>query len=344
MATKVALVTGANAGIGFALVRRLAGEAVKLGEKTTVVLGCRSKARGDEAVKKIVEEFPGASVELLVIDVSDPASVLEASAEFKRRFGRLDALYLNAGIYPSSGILLWPFDRTPWGFVKQPRGLKTERGFGQVFATNLLGHHMLIEELEDALAAARPGRVVWVSSRTSSRRHFSWEDLQHLSGPDAYGTSKFLCDTVSKALNERLRARDVYVFTACPGFVFSGLTEHMIYFRSLLFWGTWLLSWVFSLLRVSPHAGAEVLHWFWRQDPRTLDTGAKYAANKDDSIGTCWYPPSTLEEARRLECELRALARPFRAPAPAPAGPAPRQKSPSRARTPPRKAAAQKVS
>jgi NAD(P)-dependent dehydrogenase (short-subunit alcohol dehydrogenase family) len=85
MTTTIALVTGANKGIGHETVRRLAG----LG--WTVLLGSRDPARGQAAAAEL-------GVEPLEIDVTDDGSVEAAAKEVERRHGRLDVLVNNAGI------------------------------------------------------------------------------------------------------------------------------------------------------------------------------------------------------------------------------------------------------
>jgi len=194
-----------------------------------------------------------------------------------------------------------------WAILKQPRGLLTSLGLGLVFATNVLGHYIMVKELESLLINARPSRVVWVSSRTSSRNLFSWDDLQHLKGPDAYGSSKFLCDTLSIALNEKLRDKGVFVYTVCPGYVFSSLTASQ-FLSPMVFVLGWILSLIFSIFRMTPKAGSDVLFWLSEADPYTLDTGKKYVARLFKRLGTTSFPRATKEEAFRLCDELDKIA------------------------------------
>lgn len=74
----IAMVTGANSGIGFFLAKRLAAN------NAQVILGCRNPKRAQEAKQKILEEYPHARVHVQIIDVSDPSSVKKAANELDR--------------------------------------------------------------------------------------------------------------------------------------------------------------------------------------------------------------------------------------------------------------------
>jgi NAD(P)-dependent dehydrogenase (short-subunit alcohol dehydrogenase family) len=88
--TRVALVTGANKGIGYEIARQLGQQNI------TVLVGSRDAERGGEAVARLREQQLDAH--LILIDVTDPSSVRHAVSEIEERFGRLDILVNNAGI------------------------------------------------------------------------------------------------------------------------------------------------------------------------------------------------------------------------------------------------------
>ena len=98
---RVALVTGGNKGIGYAIVQSLAAQTEP---SLTVLLGSRDKQRGLDAVQRLRHELAqsAGSVEMdvrpLTIDVADEASVRQAADEVKRQYGGLDILINNAGI------------------------------------------------------------------------------------------------------------------------------------------------------------------------------------------------------------------------------------------------------
>ena len=87
---KIALVTGANKGIGFEVARQLAASGC------TVLLGARTKALGEEAAARLKRE--GSDVRYLAIDLTDPATIAAAANGIAADFGHLDILVNNAGI------------------------------------------------------------------------------------------------------------------------------------------------------------------------------------------------------------------------------------------------------
>jgi NAD(P)-dependent dehydrogenase (short-subunit alcohol dehydrogenase family) len=94
---KIALVTGANKGIGFEVVRQLAASGC------TVLLGARYTAPGEEAAATLKGE--GCDVRFLVVDLDDPSTIVTAAREIEADFGHLDILVNNAGVAaPGDGL------------------------------------------------------------------------------------------------------------------------------------------------------------------------------------------------------------------------------------------------
>jgi NAD(P)-dependent dehydrogenase (short-subunit alcohol dehydrogenase family) len=193
-----ALVTGANSGIGLTLAGLLAGAGVH------VILACRSADRGAAALAKIRRAHPSASCELVLLDVSDPASVFSAlrSGRLAPVAGALDYLFLNAGVMPVVGYrwdivvkatllgrlrsFLEVGRAKPAGphFLACPREdrLPHAAGAPAVFAANTLGHYVLLRSLAPALRAAADrgrgtGRAVWtgsIAAMPGAAGHFHW--------------------------------------------------------------------------------------------------------------------------------------------------------------------------
>jgi NAD(P)-dependent dehydrogenase (short-subunit alcohol dehydrogenase family) len=136
---RVALVTGATAGIGLATAAGLA----RRGART--LLGFRAPRRGVAARESILAENAGASVELIGIDLASLDSIEDAAAEIADRTGKLDILVNNAG------VMAPPPDLTADGFELQ-------------IGTNHLGHFALTGRLLPLLLAAEKPRVVTVAS------------------------------------------------------------------------------------------------------------------------------------------------------------------------------------
>lgn len=235
-----ALITGANSGIGFKLAQTLAAAKVR------VILGCRSAQRGNDAVQRILQAVPGSSVQLLILDVSDPSSVLSACAALKSdpRYGltvpgsRLDALVCNAGIMPVShyrltAALQMLLSGNPAHFFETSRAAPNTRSFlaqpldelgvagaPSMLATHVLGHLMMVQELQAELqpistaVGTRVGRVIWTGSRSACAA-VDWsalspparvgapsglaQQLQNGSAVvhDTYGEAKYMQDLVN---------------------------------------------------------------------------------------------------------------------------------------------------
>jgi NAD(P)-dependent dehydrogenase (short-subunit alcohol dehydrogenase family) len=196
LAGHVALVTGANSGIGFEAARELARHGCK------VVLGCRSPARGAEAEARIRQTCPTATIELLELDLSRLASVRAAAAALGAGHPRLDLLINNAGV------------------MAIPRTL-SEDGFEMQFATNHLGHFALTGLLLGPLLAAHAARVVTVSSSAHRIGMVRLDDLDRERGYrkwEAYGQSKLANLLFAFELQRRLAGRAAISVACHPGY------------------------------------------------------------------------------------------------------------------------------
>ncbi|GGW81177.1 oxidoreductase [Streptomyces lomondensis] len=147
---RVAVVTGANSGLGLVTARELARKGAR------VVLACRSEARGNAAVDRIRAELPEARVELGRLDLGDLASVRAFATGFP--YERLDVLVDNAG------VMALPYGTTADGFETQ-------------FGVNHLGHFALTGLLLPVLLAAPVARVVTVSSPMHALANIDMNDL-----------------------------------------------------------------------------------------------------------------------------------------------------------------------
>lgn len=150
---KVAVVTGANSGLGFHVALALANA------KASVILACRDEAKGADAQARIQALVPRAGLSLAQLDLADLRSVRTFAQKIVAR-GKLDLLINNAG------ILALPERRT------------SGNGFEMQFAVNHLGHFALTGRLLPSLLRARSPRVVTVSSLAHSWSTFDFSDLQ----------------------------------------------------------------------------------------------------------------------------------------------------------------------
>lgn len=181
---KTVLVTGGNAGIGYFVAEQLAGTGA------TVILGSRDTAKADAAMTSIRSRVPGAQVRRLRLDLADHSS-LKSSVD-ALEVDRLDAVVCNAGV-----------------MLDQPPRRGTADGHEWMFATNHLGHFVLIGWLVPLLAAAPAGRVVTTGSFVAKSARLDLADLQ--SNRDyqpkrAYARSKLAQMLFGFELDRRLRA------------------------------------------------------------------------------------------------------------------------------------------
>ncbi|XP_015985237.2 3-keto-steroid reductase/17-beta-hydroxysteroid dehydrogenase 7 isoform X5 [Rousettus aegyptiacus] len=283
---KVVLVTGANSGVGHALCQRLLQE----DDGLHLCLACRNPDRAEAARAALLASCPSAQITAVQVDVSDPRSVLRAAGELRRRFRRLDCVYLNAGIMPQpqldvGALLSGLFSRRVVHMLCTAEGLLiqhdrvTADGLQEVFATNVFGHFLLVRELEPLLCDGdSPARLIWTSSRSAQKAKFSLQDFQHRSGQEPYSSSKYAMDLLSVALNRKLNQRGLYSSVACPGTMLTSMTYGILpaFVWTLLMPIIWLLRFLVNGFTLTPHNGAEVLVWLFRQRPESLDPLSKY--------------------------------------------------------------------
>lgn len=200
---RVALVTGGNSGLGLETCRALAGKGA------TVVLCCRTPAKGEAAREDILGTHPAASVEVQTLDVAALDSVQQAANALLERHPAIHLLVNNAGI------------------MATPKG-QTVDGFEQQFGTNHLGHFALTGRLLPALKAASGARVVHVSSLAARGGRMRWDDLMHEKGYSplaVYNQSKLANQLFAYGLQRRLAAHgiDASSIAAHPGFAQTNL-------------------------------------------------------------------------------------------------------------------------
>jgi NAD(P)-dependent dehydrogenase (short-subunit alcohol dehydrogenase family) len=180
---RIAVVTGANGGLGFETARALAAHGAH------VVMAARNQAKAADARQRILAATPSASLEIVPLDLTSLASVAEAASAITARHPRNDLLVNNAG------IMACPEGRTVDGFETQ-------------FGTNHLGHFAFTAQLFPALLRSPDSRVVTV---TSTARHmgFPVDPQQPLDGRYepwlAYGRSKIANLHFAVELHQRLR-------------------------------------------------------------------------------------------------------------------------------------------
>lgn len=206
---KIAVVTGANSGLGFEASRELARKGA------TVVLAVRNTEKGQAALDRIATEIPGATLELRRLDLGSLASVHGFVEEVTADHDHIDILLNNAGIMA-----------TPAG--------ETADGFETQIGTNHLGHFVLTEGLMPALERAPAARVVTMTSMARAQGQPLTEQATHVT-PDysawrAYGDSKLANYQFGIELARRLEASgsSVSSLVAHPGLSNTNLQANTV--------------------------------------------------------------------------------------------------------------------
>jgi len=150
---KIAIVTGANTGIGYYTAKALVEKGAE------VILACRNQEKGAEAVRQIVLASPGGQAKAMKLDLAQLDSVEAFSDEFKASYKELHLLINNAG-------------------VMMPPLSKTAEGFELQFGVNHLGHFALTGRLIDILKNTPGARIVTVSSAMHLRGKIDFDNLK----------------------------------------------------------------------------------------------------------------------------------------------------------------------
>ena len=204
MAETIALVTGANKGIGREISRQLGAKQI------LVLLGARDRERGEKAAADLRAEK--LNVECLEVDVTSQLSVGDAAAEIERRYGRLDILVNNAGV---------AFDWLP-GFELTMDVLQA------TFETNFFGVFRVTKAMLPLLKQSKRGRIV---NLTSGNGSFGFFTNPNVSLPDrstllAYASSKAALNMMTVRLANQLKDLGIKVNAADPGFTATDMNQH----------------------------------------------------------------------------------------------------------------------
>lgn len=190
---RIALVTGANRGIGEEIARQLAAAGYH------AVIGCRDEEAGHKAVKDILGEGNSASLQL--IDVGDPESASQAIRQIQDDYGRLDVLVNNAGVQLDRGVSVLD--------VSEPIMKET-------FEVNYFGALRLIQAAVPLMAEQQYGRIVNVSSGLGAFDILQgFGGLQGLSA--AYRISKTMLNALTCLVALDVADRGIKINAVCPG-------------------------------------------------------------------------------------------------------------------------------
>ncbi|KAF2807718.1 short chain dehydrogenase reductase [Mytilinidion resinicola] len=204
----IALISGANTGIGLAVATQLAKD-----HGYHVIIGSRNEAAGTEAAAALkAAGFAASSVQL---DLSSDESIAAAVSKIEHEFGVLDVLINNAGIL---------IDYVP-GVTEAYKNLSTRELFTQTLSTNVVGTACLTEACLPLLRKSDFARLVFVSSRMGSLLESTNKETPYYAiDYKSYDASKAAVNMLALNYARILDGTGALVNAACPGLVQTKLT------------------------------------------------------------------------------------------------------------------------
>jgi NAD(P)-dependent dehydrogenase (short-subunit alcohol dehydrogenase family) len=202
-ANKIALITGANKGIGLEIARQLGRKGI------TVLIGARDDKRGQESANRLRDE--GIDARFVQLDVTDQTTI-DATAEYiEREFGRLDILVNNAAIAIDDG---------------PPSKLSID-ALRRTYDTNFFGQFATLKAMLPLLRKSEAARIVNMSSSLGSLAqtgdpNFEFADANLL----AYNSSKTALNAMTVQFANELRGTPIKINSACPGYVATDMNNH----------------------------------------------------------------------------------------------------------------------
>lgn len=199
---KIALVTGANKGIGLEIARQLAEAGV------AVIMGARNLQRGQDAANDL--EKTGLDVEAIKIDLTDEASIASAAERIAAKYGRLDILINNAGIVdPEDG----------------PPSLSSTAATRRLMETNFLGTLAVTQAMLPLLRRSNAGRIVNLSTTLGSLAINGDPSSPYYEARlIGYNASKAALNMLTVQLAAELKNTSIVVNSVAPGYVKTDLT------------------------------------------------------------------------------------------------------------------------
>lgn len=272
LAGRVALITGANTGIGKVTATRLAQQGAQ------VFIACRPGPRSEAALADIRQASPGSQVELLPLDLGDLASVRQCAQAFLALGRPLHLLINNAGVAGAKGM--------------------TASGFELGFGTNHIGHFLLTQLLLPCIQASAPARIVTVASRMHYRvGGIDWQAVRETTrsstGLPEYGVAKLANVLFSAELGRRLAGTGVSTYALHPGVVASDV------WRSV----PWPLRGLIKLFMLSTEQGAQTTLYCATSPEVAGETGLYY-----DQCRTKTPSPAARDAALAAELWRRSEA------------------------------------
>jgi NAD(P)-dependent dehydrogenase (short-subunit alcohol dehydrogenase family) len=205
---KVALITGANKGIGYEIARQLGSRGA------SIIIGARNLERGEEAANKL--RLNEIDVRAIQLDVTDQKTIDFSSEQIEREFGKLDILVNNAGILNEGDRL-------------SPSQVEIET-LRHTYETNVFGVFAVIKAMLPLLKKSKAGRIVNLSSGLASLTqnsdpNYEFADMKLL----AYNSSKTAVNAITVLFAAELKNTPIKINSADPGFTATDINQHQGY-------------------------------------------------------------------------------------------------------------------
>jgi NAD(P)-dependent dehydrogenase (short-subunit alcohol dehydrogenase family) len=202
---KIAIVTGANSGLGFETTKALSSQ------DYTIIMACRNLEKAENAKATILATNPNAILEILHLDLGDLDSIKNFASLFSEKYKQIDLLINNAGLAANKGSV-----------TKD----KIEKSFG----TNYIGHFHLTNLLFPIVSNTKNSRIVSLASlahRMIKKPFISKDTVNALHGFEAYSYSKMACLVFAYELQRRLEKskRSTISVVAHPGVSITNISK-----------------------------------------------------------------------------------------------------------------------
>ncbi|MEK3836566.1 MULTISPECIES: SDR family oxidoreductase [unclassified Paenibacillus] len=205
--SKIVLITGGNKGIGFETARQLGTMGYE------ILIGARSENKGHEAVTLLEKEKITAKT--VVLDVTDPSSVLSAAEWIEQEYGLLDILINNAGVF---------FEENTTPIELELSVLKS------TYETNVFGVFSVTKAMLPQLRNSSAGRIVNLSSALGSLTLNSDSTSEFYNANSlAYNSSKTAVNALTVSLAKELSDSPIKINSVCPGFTATDLNGNTGY-------------------------------------------------------------------------------------------------------------------
>ncbi len=209
---KIALITGANKGIGFEIARQLGAQGI------TILVGARDQARGEAAARNLREQ--GIEAHALQLDVTKQATIDAVAAWIEQTYGKLDILVNNAGV----NLELSESEED----MPTPPSQVALENMRETFETNVFGVFAVTRAMLPLLRRAAAGRIVNLSSEMGSMGRRSDPTAQVAQYPPflAYDASKAAVNSMTVSIARELRDTPIKINAVGPGYVSTDGNYH----------------------------------------------------------------------------------------------------------------------